>query len=88
MGDSGEGLVDASSRLEEQREEIEESRSKKNREGFSLEPETIRAMESLRMAKVDLERQIVSTTHEVRRKYLQNALAEIDRSFDDLKAKI
>jgi hypothetical protein len=78
MGDSGEGLVDATSRLEERMEELQESRRKAKQGGSHLDPERARALESLRLAKADLERQL-STAHEARRPQLLSMLAEIDR---------
>ena len=85
MGDSGEGLVDANSRLQERIEEIQESRRMTKQGGSSLDPERIRALESLRLAKVDLERQLSMTVHEVRRLHLVNALSDIDRRISDLQ---
>jgi hypothetical protein len=85
MGDSGEGLVDASSRLQERMEEIQDSRRRTKQGGSSLDPESIRALESLRLAKIDLERQISTTVHEARRLHLMEALAEIDRRLSDLQ---
>jgi hypothetical protein len=85
MGDSGEGLVDASSRIQERMEEIQESRRATQREESGPNPERIRALESLRLARLDLERQLSMTVHEVRRRHLVNALAEIERRFSDLQ---
>jgi hypothetical protein len=85
MGDSGEGLVDASSRLQERMEEIQDSRRMTKQGELRLDPERIRALESLRLAKIDLERQLSMTVHEVRRLHLVNALAEIDRRLSDLQ---
>ena len=85
MGDSGEGLVDANSRLQERMEEIQESRRMAKQGGSRLDPERIRALESLRLAKIDLERQLAMTVHEVRRLHLVNALIEIDRRLNDLQ---
>ena len=85
MGDSGEGLVDESSRLQERMEEIQDSRRMTQQGESRLDPERIRALESLRLAKIDLERQILMTAHEVRRLHLVNALAEIDRRLSDLQ---
>ena len=87
MGDSGEGLVDASSRLQEQMEEIQESRRRDKQGGSHLDPERMRELESLRMAKIDLERQLSITAHEGRRLHLGNALAEVDRRLRDLQAE-
>jgi hypothetical protein len=85
MGDSGEGLVDASSRIQERMEEIQDSRRMTQQGKSRLDPERIRALESLRLAKIDLERQLSMTAHEVRRLHLVNALAEIDRRLSDLQ---
>ena len=85
MGDSGEGLVDANSRLQERMEEIQESRRMMKQGGSNLDPERVRALESLRLAKIDLERQLSTTVHEARRLHLLNALAEMDRRISDLQ---
>ena len=85
MGDSGEGLVDASSRLQERMEEIQDSRRMTQQGESHPDPERIRALESLRLAKIDFERQLSITVHEVRRLHLVNALAEIDRRLSDLQ---
>lgn len=88
MGDSGEGLVDANSRLQERMEEIQESRRMMKKGGSSLDPERIRALESLRLAKVDLERQLSTTVHEARRLHLLDALSEIDRRISDFQTAV
>jgi hypothetical protein len=88
MGDSGEGLVDANSRLQERLEEIQESRRMMKQGGSSLDPERIRALESLRLAKVDLERQLSTTVHEARRLHLLTALSEIDRRIGDFQTAV
>jgi hypothetical protein len=85
MGDSGEGLVDASSRLQERMEEIQDSRRRTQQGELRLDPERIRALESLRLAKIDLERQLSRTVHEVRRLHLAKALADIDRRLSELQ---
>jgi hypothetical protein len=85
MGDSGEGLVDASSRMQEQMEEIQDLQRLNKQGGSRSDPEYIRELESLRLAKADLERQLSGNVHELRRQHLANALAEIDRRFNDLK---
>jgi hypothetical protein len=85
MGDSGEGLVDASSRLQEQMEEIQDSRRMTKQGGSNLDPERIRTLESLRLTKIDLERQLSMTVHEARRTHLVNAITEINRRLSDLQ---
>ena len=78
MSDSGEGLVDAEARLQEQIDAREAERQRRSA-GPVKDPEKVRALESLRLARVDLERQLEATTHEVRRTQLKAAIAEIDK---------
>jgi hypothetical protein len=85
MSDAGEGLVDASSRLEERMQEMQESRLLARQAGPRPDPDRVRALESLRLAKADVERQLSSTVHEARRHQLTNALAEIARRLSDLE---
>jgi hypothetical protein len=85
MGDSGEGLVDASTRIQERMEEIEDAKRKAKHEKSQLKPERIRELESLRLAKIDLERQLSMTAHEARRTHLRNALADVDQRLRDLQ---
>ena len=77
MGDSGEGLVDADSRIQEQMEERETERKRRASGQPAPDPEKTRAIESLRLARAELERQATSTTHPVRKQQIQAALAEI-----------
>lgn len=84
MSDAGEGLVDASSRLAERMEELEEARQAVKRAGPPIDPERVRAIESLRLAKADIERQLSLTTHEGRRRQLASARDEVERRLADL----
>src|SRR6187399_2659267 len=77
MGDAGEGLIDADSRIQERMEELARERAERSA-GVTVDPQAVRAVESLKLAKVDLERQMNETTHEGRRKMLKQAIAEID----------
>jgi hypothetical protein len=85
MGDAGEGLIDAESRIQERMEELERARSEKRGPALA-DPAPVRALESLRLAKADLERQLASTTHERRRAVLTDAIAELDRRMADASA--
>jgi len=85
MGDAGEGLVDASSRLEERMDEIQESRRLSRRGRPRLDPERVHAIESLRLARADMERQLAIIVHQTRRQQLVSALAEINRRLTDLQ---
>jgi hypothetical protein len=78
MLDAAEGLVDAEARIQERIEEREEQ--KKNRHAAQVkDPDRVRRLESFRLAKTELERQLASTTHEVRRNQIAEAIVEINR---------
>ena len=85
MSDSGEGLVDASTRLAERMEEMEEDRRRARVTGPRIDPEKARALESLRLAKADMQRQLQVISHEARRQQLSSALVEIERRLADLE---
>jgi hypothetical protein len=78
MGDAGEGLIDADSRIQERMEELERER-KQGRTKPVRDPEKMRALESLRLARTELERQLEVTTHQQRRLQIQQALEELGR---------
>jgi hypothetical protein len=84
MGDAGEGLVDAESRLAERMEEREQERRAARLKAKSADPERARQLESLRLAKTEMERQLALATHEARRQQLGQAIAEIDRRIVEL----
>jgi hypothetical protein len=79
MGDAGEGLVDAESRLAERMEEREQEKRKARAAGKGGDPERTRQLESLRLAKTEMERQLELTAHDARKKQLREAIAELDR---------
>jgi len=79
MGDAGEGLVDAESRLAERMEEREEEKKKARQIGKSGDPERARQLESLRLARTEMQRQLELTTHQTRKQQLNQAIAELDR---------
>jgi hypothetical protein len=78
MGDAGEGLIDADSRIQERMEELERERAKAQIRDVR-DPERMRVLESLRLARTELERQMAATAHERRRDQIGQAMAEIDR---------
>ena len=87
MGDAGEGLIDADSRIQERLEEIERERSPK--QGRTVrDPELVRALESLRLARKELERQLAATTHDRRKTQITQAMAEIDRRMAEASARL
>ena len=78
MGDSGEGLVDAEARIQERMEEREADRRRTSAQPV-VDPEKVRERESLKLARAELTRQAELTTHPVRKKQIDAALAEIDK---------
>jgi ABC-type phosphate transport system auxiliary subunit len=87
MGDAGEGLIDAEARLQERMDELEESRRAAKDRGPKVDPEHARQVESLRLARIELQRQLDGTTHEARRNQIGNAIAEIERRLGAMKKK-
>ena len=85
MSDSGEGLVDVSTRLAERMDELEEERRQARNGAKRVDPVRARALESLRLAKADLGNQLASISHEARRRQLTMALAEVERRLADLE---
>jgi hypothetical protein len=84
MGDAGEGLVDAESRLAERMEEREQEKKKARQATKSGDPERARQLESLRLARTEMQRQLDVTTHEARKQQLGQAIAELDRRIKEL----
>jgi hypothetical protein len=84
MGDAGEGLVDAESRLAERMEEREEEKKKARQIGKGGDPERVRQVESLRLARTEMQRQLEVTTHPARKQQLDQAIAELDRRLKQL----
>ncbi len=78
MGDAGEGLIDADARIQERMEELESERTKA-RKGERRDPEQVRAIESLKLARTELSRQLAATVHESRRTQLNLAIEEVYR---------
>jgi hypothetical protein len=78
MGDSGEGLIDAEARIQERREELERERAHTHIKTVG-DPERVRALESLRLARIELEGQLAATSHERRRAQIAEAITELTR---------
>jgi hypothetical protein len=87
MGDAGEGLIDAEARIQERMEDLERERAQKHNKTVR-DPERLRALESLRLARTELARQFTATTHERRRAQLADAIKEVDRRMADANALI
>jgi hypothetical protein len=84
MGDAGEGLVDAESRLAERMEEREEEKKKARQAAKGGDPERARQVESLRLARTEMQRQLELTTHQARKQQLSQAIAEVERRITQL----
>ena len=87
MGDAGEGLIDAEARLQERMDELEESRKVARDKGPKVDPEHMRQVESLRLARTELQRQAELTTHATRQDQIRQAIAEIDRRLSEMTKK-
>ena len=85
-GDAGEGLVDAESRLAERMDEREQERLRRRTFQNSGDPEVRREHESCRLARTELQNQLALTTHDVRKKQIGAAMAELDRRITELSA--
>ena len=87
MGDSGEGLVDAQARIAERMEEREQDRERLAAvRDKQVDPERQRRVESLRLARIELERQRAATEHAGRRQQLTQAIEELDRQVAVLRS--
>ena len=84
MGDAGEGLIDADARLQERMDELEQERRKAKQGTLHGDPEKVRQLESHRLARTELQRQLESTTHQARKQQLTQAIAEIDKRIKTL----
>lgn len=76
MGDAGEGLIDAEDRFQQW---VAEREQQKQRKGVaSADPERERKLNSLRLAKAELERQRAVTQSPIRQKQIVQALADLE----------
>ena len=87
MGDSGEELVDAETKIQERMEELQNSREQA-RKPKVRNPERVRKIESLKLARTQLNRQLEVATHPARKEQLSNTISEVDRQIAALTAAI
>ena len=87
MGDAGEGLIDADSRIQERMDELARARAEKQAVEVR-DPDAVRELESLRLARIELERQLEATTHDRRAAQLKQAIDELDKRSAVLKKKV
>jgi hypothetical protein len=88
MGDAGEGLIDADGRIQERMEELERERRQPQSGKPVRDPEKMQALESLRLARTELDRQLAATTNDRRRAQIAQAIAEIDRRMKETHASL
>ena len=84
MGDSGEGLVDAEARIQERMEELQEARRRATNP-VSVNPDQFRKLESLKLARKEISRQIESTGHLARKNQLASAIQDLDRQISQIE---
>jgi predicted nucleic acid-binding Zn-ribbon protein len=82
MGDSAEGLVDAQARIQDRLDELEQARMLSRR--VVKDPTLEQRLQSLRLARTDLQRQVDAGAHPRRREQLSQAVAELDRRIAEL----
>jgi hypothetical protein len=87
MGDAGEGLIDADAKIQERMEELQLSRAKARKPAVK-NPDLVRALESLKLARKEMQRQLEVTTHEARKTQITSALTELDKRIKDAQAAL
>ena len=87
MGDAGEGLIDADARIQERMEEAALNRAR-GRKPIVRNPEKLRQLESLKLARAAASRQLEAATHETRRAQLVAALKDLDKQIKDVQAAV
>ena len=87
MGDAGEGLIDAEARLQERMDELEEARKVAKDRGPKVDPEYVRAGGIAPPRQTELQRQSETTTHQIRKDQIGQAVAEIDRRLAEMNKK-
>ena len=85
MGDAGEGLIDADARIQERMEAL--SRAKARTQAVR-NPEQVRQLDGLRLARAETVRQLELATHDARKAQLHQALAELDKRISAVQASL
>jgi hypothetical protein len=87
MGELGRGLVDSEARIQERQDEIARLRPPRRSDRVE-QPEELRELESLRLSRAELLRQLALTCHAGRRGQVEAALAEVDRRAAGLRERL
>jgi thioesterase domain-containing protein len=85
MGDAGEGLVDAESRIQERIEELQNARELARRPR-AVDPERVRKLESLKLAQKELSRQFEAVSHPARKSQIKAAIEDLQRQISAIEA--
>jgi hypothetical protein len=85
MGDGAEGLIDAQAKIQDRLDELEQRRARPTR--FVKDPAREQRLQSLRLARTELQSQSALTGHPIRRQQLSQAIAELDRRIAELSKK-
>jgi hypothetical protein len=86
MSDAGEGLIDADTRLQERMDELEEERRSARSKKPLEDPEKVRQRESLKLARAEMQQQLVRTEHPARKGQIEQAIIEIDKRLASVSA--
>jgi len=87
MGDSGEGLVDAESRIQERMEEMQRERDRKKDANAETNPELEREIKSLEMARTQLQQRLKVSTHAAHKAQLTHALEDVEKKIATLASR-
>ena len=68
----------------EKKRKREEEKKKARQTAKGGDPERLRQLESFRLAKTEMQRQLDVTTHQARKQQLTQAIAELDRRIKQL----
>ena len=78
MSDAGEAVVDADARIQERMEDLARERTRsKHRDGRDRAQREV--IESLKLARIELERQLAAAVHDRHRTQLTQAIEEVGR---------
>ena len=87
MGDAGEGLVDAEARIQERMDELARERTARFAKA-PTDPAALSRVESLRLARADLQHQIDAASHPGLQAARAGALADLDRQLAEAQAAL
>jgi hypothetical protein len=65
-------------------DEREEEKKKARQTGKTGDPERLRQLESCRLARTEMQRQLELTTHQIRKQQLGQAIAELEKRITQL----